>query len=166
MAPLLAPAALGDTLGDAVLRYAPPGVYRVIIEVPQGGGEWGRSALHILPEESPAVTWEIEDFCGFFGTVTGEGTHTHLRIRLADERYPYVTLFETRPNEKNEFEFGFVPPGNYLVRVDDPVNTTPPEEHPFTVGHGEWIHIEVPAPRRPPQAEASPQNHEETSHEQ
>lgn len=166
MAPLLAPAALGDAHGEAVLRYAPPGVYRVIIAVPEGGGEWGRSALHILPSESPAVVWEIEEFCGFFGLVTGSGSQTHLRVRLADQRYPYVTLFETRPDAKNEFEFGFVPPGNYVVRIDDPAGGIPPEEHPFAVSGGEWIHIEVPAPGGSSQDAVRAETQTETGHEQ
>lgn len=133
---------------SATLRFVAEGVYRVIIEVPNGGGEWGRAAVAVAHDEQESVTWVVDEFGGIFGTVKHFGTDDKIVVSLVDARYPFVPLYETAPDADGLFDFGFIPVGLYTILVSREGSDAEATEKKFNVTNGEWREVEVSMPKK------------------
>ena len=154
-APPIALEATSRPKRPAELRYVQEGVYRAIIDVPGGGGEWGRAVVAVAQDEPNTVLWDVDEFGGIFGAVKEFSPDTPLVVSIVDARYPFVPIFESAPDSDGLFEFGFLPPGAYLVRVEIAGSDGAPEEKKYNVTNGEWREIDVDMPEIPAPAEAS-----------
>ncbi len=139
----------------AVFRHVPQGIYRATLRVP-GSGEWGRAVIAIAPDVAPTTEWDVDEFGGLFGTIEDYDPEVPVRVSIVDARFPFVPIFDTAPDEAGLFEFGFLPPGPYSVRVAHAGSKETPNARKYNVVNGEWREILVSMPDTPAAVEVAP----------
>jgi len=137
----------------AVYPRMAPGRHLLRIVLAGQEEEWGR-AFVTVPEDTEGVTrqWDMAEFAGLFGTVDGGQRIQGARIELLALDHDEAVLDEGTLGQGGRFEFGFLRPGGYALRVVDPKGRHPSFRYEYDLPPGEWLTVRVRSPEiaRPP----------------
>ncbi len=133
---------------DTSIRFPglTPGHYVVQIEAGTPLAPWGLSVVEVAKDQHKEYTFSMEKFGGIFGALKGFGDTAGMTVEVRMAALPELRLAEPVVNDQGEFELGFIPLGDYLLRVFPAGGGVPLVDKRVTLREQVWLDLSIENP--------------------